>query len=166
MRRPTRSRHGWWALALLPVLLAACGSSPARPSGTGSGTPSTTATSASELRNDDSSVLADLTSYLSKASACKSQSSPIVCLEAADRTLGGQIHDYANKLAVGGGYGGSAADVTAARNSAQLLANSMEILGDAQPTQANYDQVLNTFNVNNAIESLQKDVAKVQSSLG
>ena len=53
--------------------------------------------------------------------------------------------------------------MTAARNSAQLLANSMEILGDAQPNQANYDQVLNTFNVNNAISSLQRAVAKVQS---
>ena len=42
----------------------------------------------------------------------------------------------------------------------------MEILGDAQPNQANYNQVLNTFNVNNAISSLQAAVAKVQADLG
>ncbi len=56
--------------------------------------------------------------------------------------------------------------MTAARNSAQVLANSMEILGDAQPSQANYDQVLNTFNVDDAIASFQKAVAKVQAGLG
>jgi hypothetical protein len=104
--------------------------------------------------------------YLSKAEACKSQSSPVVCLEAADRTLGGKIHDYANTLARDGNFGAKAADVTAARNSAQLLANSMEILGDARPSQANYNQVLNTFNVNDAISSLRAAVAKVQSDLG
>ena len=120
-------------------------------------------TSSAQLKNDDTTILSNLTTYLSKANACKSQSSPVVCVEAADRTLGGQIHDYANKLAGGGNFGAKAADVTAARNSAQLLANSMEILGDAQPNQANYNQVLNTFNVNNAISSLQSAVAKVQS---
>ena len=41
------------------------------------------------------------------------------------------------------------------QRSAQTLANSLEILGDAQPTQANYDQVLNTFNVGTAISQLQ-----------
>jgi hypothetical protein len=111
-------------------------------------------------------VSSSLSTYLSKVTACKSASSPVVCVEAADRALGGQIHDYANKLAASGAYGAKAADVTAARNSAQLLANSMEILGDAQPNQANYDQVLNTFNVTNAITSLQHAVAKVQADLG
>ena len=123
-------------------------------------------TSSAQLKTDDSTILSNLTTYLSKANACKSQSSPVVCLETADRALGGQIHDYANKLAAGGNYGAKAADVTAARNSAQLLANSMEILGDAQPSQANYNQVLNTFNVNSAITSLQGAVAKVQADLG
>ena len=48
------------------------------------------------------------------------------------------------------------------RTQAQTLANSLEILGDAQPTQANYDQVLNTFNVNAAITQLQGAVRKAE----
>ena len=58
------------------------------------------------------------------------------------------------------GFTAPQADVRAARNDAQTLANSLEILGDAQPTQANYDQVLNTFNVNAAITQLQGDVTQ------
>ena len=58
------------------------------------------------------------------------------------------------------------ADLTTTLNSAQTLANSLEILGDAQPTQANYDQVLNTFNVNAAITQLQGDVTTLAGSLG
>ena len=148
------------------MALAACSSGPQHPSASGSGFSTSTAPSGSELKNQDSTLLANLTTYLSKANACKTQSSPVVCVEAADRTLGGQIHDYANRLAAGSASDAKAADVTAARNSAQLLANSMEILGDAQPSQANYNQVLNTFNVTSAISSLQKAVAKVQSDLG
>jgi hypothetical protein len=166
MSRPKLPRRAWWALAVLPVAVAACSSGPAHVSTSGSSTPTTTAVSGAQLKNEDSTLLSNLTTYLSKANACKSQSSPVVCLEAADRALGGQIHDYANKLAGGGSFGAKAADVTAARNSAQLLANSMEILGDAQPSQANYNQVLNTFDVSSAISSLQKAVAKVQSDVG
>ena len=122
--------------------------------------------SASELKAADTAVSANLTTYLSKAKACQDQSSPVVCVESADRTLGGQVHDYANKLAAGTGFGSKTGDVTAAWYSAQLLANSMEILGDAEPTQANYDQVRNTFNVTASIAAVQKAVTKVQSDLG
>jgi hypothetical protein len=166
MFRPKRRRHAWWALSVVPVALTACGSGPAHPVTAGSGTQSNSVTGSAQLEKSDSTILGDLTTYLSAVNACKSQSSPVVCVEAADRALGGQIHDYANKLASGGSDGAKAADVTAARNSAQLLANSMEILGDAQPNQANYNQVLNTFNVNSAISSLQAAVAKVQADLG
>ena len=89
-----------------------------------------------------------------------------MCLEAADRTLGGQIHAYANVLAVGHGFTAPRADLTDARNTAQTLANSLEILGDAQPTQANYNQVLNTFNVNSAISQLQGAVRKANGRSG
>ncbi len=152
-------------MPLLPLVLAACSSGPGHVSTSGSTTATTTEISGTQLKREDATLQSNLTTYLSKANACKGQSSPVVCLEAADRMLGGQIHDYANKLAGGGNFGAKAADVTAARNSAQLLANSMEILGDAQPSQANYNQVLNTFNVNDAISSLQTAVAKVQSDL-
>ena len=165
MIRPTPARRARWALIVLPVVLTACSSGPGHPSGSGSDAASSTSISSAQLRKDDATVLANLKTYRSKADACTSQSSPVVCLEAADRALGGQIHDYANKLAGVGGSGAETA-VTAARNSAQLLANSMEILGDAQPSQANYDQVLNTFNVADAISSFQQAVAKVQADPG
>ncbi len=89
-----------------------------------------------------------------------------MCLEAADRTLGGQIHTYANLLAVGHGFTVPRSDLTAVRNSAQTLANSLEILGDAQPTQANYDQVRNTFDVDSAIGQLKGAVATLHAALG
>jgi hypothetical protein len=165
MTIPKMPRGTGWAVALLPLALAACGSG----SGSGSSHAGSTGNSApatTQLKNSDATILGNLTTYLSKANACKSQASPVVCVETADRTLGGQVHDYANKLATGANFGAKATDVTAARNAAQLLANSMEILGDAQPTQANYDQVLNTFNVNNAIATLQKAVTRVQGDLG
>jgi hypothetical protein len=162
---PNLPRRAWWGLTVLPLALAACSSGPGHASESGSGSSTSVATSSAQLRSDDTTVSSSLSTYLSKVTACKSASSPVVCVEAADRALGGQIHDYANKLAASGAYGAKAADVTAARNSAQLLANGMEILGDAQPNQANYDQVLNTFNVTNAISSLQQAVAKVQADL-
>ena len=52
------------------------------------------------------------------------------------------------------------------RNAGQTLANSMEIHGDAQPTQSNYNQVLNTFNVDAAIAQLQRAASKVDAALG
>jgi hypothetical protein len=103
--------------------------------------------------------------YLTDVTGCAKQSSPVVCLEAADRKLGNKIHEYANVLATGHGFTAPRPDRTAALNQAQSLANSLEILGDAQPTQANYNQVLNTFNVNAAIAQLQGDVSKLATSL-
>jgi len=111
-------------------------------------------------------LLAQVGAYQLTSNRCASQANPVVCLEAADRTLGGQIHTYANVLAVGHGFTPPPADLTAARNKAQTLANSLEILGDAQPTQANYDQVRNTFDVNTAIGQLQSAVRKVDGALG
>jgi len=111
-------------------------------------------------------VLAQVGAYQLTSNRCASQANPVVCLEAADRTLGGKIHTYANVLAVGHGFTPPPADLTAARNKAQTLANSLEILGDAQPTQANYDQVRNTFDVNAAIGQLQSAVRKVNGALG
>jgi hypothetical protein len=107
-----------------------------------------------------------MTTYESKAAACKSASSPVVCVEHADVTLGNQVHAYANMLAVGKGFNAPQNDVVGARNSAQTLANSLEILGDAQPTQSNYDQVLNTFDLNGAIAQLRGDVQKLDRALG
>ena len=88
-----------------------------------------------------------------------------MCLETADKSLGDKVHSYANLLARHEPITASKANVSAALNSAQTLANSLEILGDAQPTQANYDQVLNTYNINSAITTLQGQVATLNQSL-
>jgi hypothetical protein len=154
----TRGARARWGLALLPLVLvlAACGS------GGGGGAPK----SANEsLRSANSTVRSAMTGYRASVRACTSRSNPVVCLEAADRKLGNQIHTYANLLAVGHGFTAPNADLTKTRNAAQTLANSLEILGDAQPTQANYDQVLNTFNVNSAISQLKGDVATLSGKL-
>jgi predicted TIM-barrel enzyme len=111
-------------------------------------------------------VQSAMKSYLTEVSGCAKQSSPVVCLEAADRQLGNKVHVYANVLATDHGFTAPRADQTTTLNEAQLLANSLEILGDAQPTQANYNQVLNTFNVNSAITRLQGDVTRLAGALG
>ena len=85
--------------------------------------------------------------------------------QAADRVLGGQVHTYANLLAVGKGFTAPASALGSARNNAQTLANSLEILGDAQPTQANYDEVRNSFDVNGALGQLRNAVTALNGAL-
>ncbi len=153
-------RYIGWAVAALPLVLAACSSGPSGSGGTAGQSPN------ASLRNADRSAQSALHAYLEKATQCKTASSPVVCLEAADRTLGNKIHDYANVLATGHGFSAPPPALTAARNAGQTLANSLEILGDAQPTQANYDQVLNTFNLHAAIAQFQSDIAKVGGGAG
>jgi hypothetical protein len=144
------------ALAVAPLVVASCGSGPS----------SSSRSPDSSLKNADATVQTALTDYLAKVPTCKAASSPVMCLESADRKLGGQIHAYANILAVGHGFTAPQTALTAARNIAQTLANSLEILGDAQPTQSNYHKVLNTFNLNAAIDQLRSDVARVNRTLG
>ncbi|HVT42695.1 MAG TPA: hypothetical protein VHD39_06895 [Acidimicrobiales bacterium] len=138
----------------MPLLLAACGSG----SGPGGGS---SGDAAASLQSASANVQTAMRQYQATVAGCKRAAKPVVCLESADRTLGGKIHDFANVLAVGRGFDAPAATLTAARNAAQTLANSLEILGDAEPTQANYDQVLNNFNVASAIAQLQRAVHKL-----
>jgi hypothetical protein len=157
-------------VVLAPLVLAACGSG----SGSGSGGHATATTSSggtiassnAQLKSAGTTMLAQLTKYNAQATACQTQSTPVVCVEAADRTLGGQIHTYANLLAVGHGFSAPSGDLNAARNAAQILANSLEILGDAQPTQANYNQVLNTFNLSAALSQLRTTITTLSGQLG
>ena len=152
-------------LVPLALVLAACGSGSGGSAGSaGSAGSNSRRTPGSSL--PASSVLAQIASYQVAAHRCTSEPNSVVLLEAADRTLGGQIHTYANVLAVGHGFATPRGDLTDARNHAQTLANSLEILGDAQPTQANYDQVLNTFNVGAAISELQSAVRKANGATG
>jgi len=160
-RLTSEKRYAGWALALVPLVLVLAGCS----SGGGGSDGSTTSPDAS-LRSAGVTVQSAMSSYLTEVGGCAKQSSPVVCLEAADHKLGNAIHSYANLLATGHGLTAPRADQTTTLNEAQLLANSLEILGDAQPTQANYNQVLNTFNVKSAITQLQGDVTTLAGSLG
>jgi hypothetical protein len=154
-------------LVPLVLALAGCssgGGSPSPQAGTTDGTTPQQADAA--LESSGKTVQSAMQLYLAAVGGCAQKPSPVVCLEAADHTLGDKIHAYANLLARHEPFTAPRADVTAALNSAQTLANSLEILGDAQPTQANYNQVLNTFNVNSAITALQGDVTTLAASLG
>jgi hypothetical protein len=151
------------ALAGIALAVASCSSNPGASGGHGgssSGQPPDT-----RLKEAGATLRSQITAYGATTRHCATQPSPVVCVETADRALGGQIHTYANLLAVGHGFTAPAADLTAARNSAQTLANSLEILGDAQPTQANYNQVLNTFDVNGALAQLNSAVAALDAHL-
>jgi hypothetical protein len=154
-------RRAGWGLALVPLVLALSACSSGGSSGGHASPPAT-----SSLAGAGRTVQAAMSSYLANAGDCAKQTSPVVCLEAADRKLGNAIHTYANLLAVGHGFAAPRADLTTTRDAAQTLANSLEILGDAQPTQANYDQVLNTFDVKSAISQLQGDVTTLGHALG
>ncbi len=151
------------ALAAAPLGLAACGSG--QGTGSGSGSASGTASGDAALQGAGAKVIAQLSQYRATVPACLREAKPVVCVEAADRALGADVHAYANVLAVGHGFSAPGGVLTAARNAAQTLANSLEILGDAQPTQANYDQVRNTFDVDAAITALRQAVAKVDAEL-
>jgi len=158
-------RAARWRLAPVPLVLVLAGCGTASSTGnprSGADAPQ----SATSLKAADRTVLAAMEHYLTGVKGCAKDSGPVVCLEAADRTLGNDIHTYANLLAVGHGFPAPQAGLSSTRDAAQTLANSLEILGDAQPTQANYDQVLNTFNVSAAITQLQADVTTLGGSVG
>jgi hypothetical protein len=163
-------RRARWGLALVPlvVALAGCssggGGSPAAGPSTTAGTTPQQAEAA--IESAGTTLQSALQLYQTAVSGCAQKASPVVCLEGADHTLGDKIHAYANVLARHEPFTASRADLATALNSAQTLANSLEILGDAQPTQANYNQVLNTFNVNTAITALQGDVTTLAGALG
>ena len=153
-------RPPWWALAVVvPLVVAACGSGGGQGQGAGG------ASSDAKLKTAGATVQRQIAAYRAATQRCTGASSPVVCIEAADRTLGGQVHTYANLLAVGKGFAAPAGLLTSARNEAQTLANSLEILGDAQPTQANYDQVRNTFDVNGALTQLERAVTALNAAL-
>jgi hypothetical protein len=177
-RRTTQLlRRAPWGLALIPlvVALAGCGTGggggsagSAGSAGSKAGTTASTTPQEADaaLESSGKTVLSAMSAYQRAVNGCARQSSPVVCLEAADHTLGDKIHAYANLLARHEPFTAPRADVTRALNSAQTLANSLEILGDAQPTQANYNQVLSTYNINAAVTALQGAVSSLSSSLG
>lgn len=156
-------RPGPWVLAAsvlaASVLLVSCG-------GGGSGSGASSSSPDARLARADATVQAAASRYLHAAHACTTASSPVVCLEKADLAFGDAVHRYANVLASGQGFGAPRHDLTTARDRAQTLANSLEILGDAQPTQANYNQVLNNFDLPHAISRFQQAVSELDHALG
>ena len=56
--------------------------------------------------------------------------------------------------------------VTTTLNGAQNLANSFEILGDAEPTTANYNKVLGHFNISFAVTALKVNIGQVDAAHG
>ncbi len=148
----------------MALAVASCSSGPAHASGNaGSSGGHAALPPDTRLKQAGVRVLSRIGAYGLTTANCTTQASPVICVEAADRTLGGQVHTYANLLAVGRGFNAPASDLTVARNSAQTLANSLEILGDAQPTQSNYNQVLNTFDLNGALGQLKRAVATLNA---
>ncbi len=162
-----RTRWAWALVPLVPLALVLAGCSSGGGSSGGSTSKTTTPQQAgAALKSAGTSVQSAMATYRSAIAACAKQANPVVCLEAADHTLGDRVHAYANVLAGHHQFRAPQADLSTTLNSAQTLANSLEILGDAQPTQANYNQVLNTFNVDAAITQLQGDVSTLSRSLG
>ena len=147
------------ALAPLVLVLAACSSG-----GGGSGSPAQSADAS--LDGAGGTVQSAMTQLPGRRRRLQGPPEPRRVPRGRRRKLGNQIHTYANVLAVGHGFTAPQAVLSTARDAAQTLANSLEILGDAEPTQANYDQVLNTFNVNAAITQLQADVTKLRDAVG
>jgi hypothetical protein len=147
-------------LAVLALTAASCSSGSGGPAGSAGAAPDT------NLKDAGVTVLSQIAKYRQAVQRCADEPNPVVCVEAADRTLGGQVHIYANLLAVGHGFTAPSADLSAARNTAQTLANSLEILGDAEPTQANYNHVLNTFDLDGALAQLQHAVSTLNAQLG
>ena len=66
--------------------------------------PQPTASPEASLKSNDSTVQSAMQKYLTDVAGCATTSSPVVCLEKADKTLGDKIHAYANVLAVGRGF--------------------------------------------------------------
>jgi hypothetical protein len=165
-----RFRRARWGVALVPLVVALAGCSSGGSGSAASSGSTTAATSPQQadaaLKSAGKSVQSAMQLYLAAVGGCAQKPSPVVCLEAADHTLGDKIHAYANLLARHEPVAAAQGAVSTALNSAQTLANSLEILGDAQPTQANYNQVLNTFNINAAVTALQGDVTTLAGSLG
>jgi hypothetical protein len=156
-----------WRWALVPLVLVLAGCSAGTAVSRGSSSDTTTPRQAdAALVTANETVQSAMTAYLAEVGSCATESSPVICLEAADHKLGDAIHKYANLLAAHHTFKVSGTDLSSTLNAAQPLANSLEILGDAQPTQANYDQVLNTFDVNAAITQLQGDVTTLGASIG
>jgi hypothetical protein len=144
------------AVVVLIVVLAGGGSTP--PSGFRAANPGKT----TKVSGANTTALRQIDAYNSAVQNCGTN---IVCVEKADRTLGDQIHVYANYIGSLSQTGGAGKVVSTALNTAQVTANTFEILGDAQPTHANYNQVLHHFDLQGQLGKLKTAINNLASAL-
>ena len=111
-------------------------------------------------------MLKQISTYETTASACTKKKKPIVCVEAADRKLGDQIHVYANYVGSLKQTGRAGRAIATALNTSQFTANTFEIIGDAQPTALNYIQVLHHFSLPNQLAKMRSAVNGLAAVLG
>lgn len=115
------------------------------------------------LTSANNTALNQLHYYQGQVTACKAS---INCIEAADRTIGNQIHTYANYVGTVKATGSNQKVVQDALNTAQVTANIFEVLGDAQPTQSNYNKVLHHFDLTNQVQKLETAIQNLANVVG
>jgi hypothetical protein len=135
------------AVIVVIVVLVTGGGGGGTPTGFSAANPG----QSSKVTGANGKALSEISTYRAAVQGCGSQTT---CIEKADRTLGDQLHLYANYVGTLKQAGGASKVVSNALNTAQVTANTFEILGDAQPTAANYRQVLHNFNVQSQLDKL------------
>ncbi len=105
-----------------------------------------------KVTSANAKALCEIDTYNAAIKACGSK---IACIETANRKLGDEVHLYANYVGSLKQKGSTAKTIDTALNTAQITGNTLEILGDALPTKANYDQVLHHFDLAKQISSLR-----------
>ena len=118
------------------------------------------------LKGAGAKVQSAMKTYLTQVGGCAKQSSPVVCLEAADRRLGDKIHVYANVLAGRPRVHVARADQTTTLNAAQTAGQQPgdpgrrpADPGQLQPGPQHVQRQLGD-------QTLQADVTKLAGSLG
>jgi hypothetical protein len=129
------------------VLVLMSGGSSSSPSGFKTTNPGQSA----KVAGKNATALSQIGVWKTAVQSCGSK---ITCVEKADRTLGDQLHVYANYVGSLHQVGAAGKIINNTLNTSQVTANTFEILGDAQPTQANYNQVLHHFNLNGQVDKM------------
>jgi hypothetical protein len=138
---------GLGAIAVVVVIIVVVSGGSTAPSGFTNANPG----QSTKVAGMNATALSQISAYKVKAQNCKAN---IVCLETANRKLGDQIHLYANYVGSLSQKGAAGKVVANTLNVSQVTANTLEILGDAQPTKANYDLVLHHFDLAGQIDKL------------
>jgi hypothetical protein len=149
-------------VVVVVVIIVVAGGGGKAPSGFDKANPG----QSSKVSTANTTVLTQVSTYETAASACHSKPKPIVCVETADRTLGDQIHVYANYIGSLKQTGRAGKVLANTLNTSQFTANTFEIIGDAQPTAANYNQVLHHFSLPNQLSKMRTAVNALAAVLG